>query len=207
MEERPAIARSKYFKHGLNQRQNLSRNADITGLISGSTKMANMASGDAQRVWFPEMVEFLRTQWRRDMSFAAIVKMPDNLDGMLQRIRFERQIRPAVVKCPKCGNVGECEEPHVSLRAMLLSIVRFNIDAAGPVQTIEKGWNAYRKHKGLDLYGKPGASKAEELNVDTDSEDSVHFGSSNGIELLPNRRPEQSRWAADATRAVLIINR
>lgn len=27
-----------------------------------------MAAGDAPRVWFPEMIEWLRSQWRQDMS-------------------------------------------------------------------------------------------------------------------------------------------
>jgi hypothetical protein len=57
--------------------------------------------GDAQRVWFPEMIDFLSTQWHRDMSFDAIVRLRDDLDGMLQRIRSERQIRPPVVQVPK----------------------------------------------------------------------------------------------------------
>jgi hypothetical protein len=116
--------------------------------------------GDAQRVWFPEMIDLLSTQWHRDMSFDAIVRLRDDLDGMLQRIRSERQIRPPVVKCPRCGHVGECAEPHVSVRAMLLSIIRFNIDSAEPAQTIEKAWNTYRKHKGLDVYGKANAATA-----------------------------------------------
>src|SRR5690349_6945398 len=52
------------------------------------------------------------------------------LDEMLQRIRSERHIRPATFKCAKCGYVGEGAEPHVSVRAMILSVIRFGIAAA-----------------------------------------------------------------------------
>ena len=50
--------------------------------------------------------------------------------------------------------MGEGGEPHVSVRAMILSVIRFGIAAAEPTYMIEKGWAAYRKQKELDLYGK-----------------------------------------------------
>jgi hypothetical protein len=45
-----------------------------------------MAGGDAQRVWFPEMIENLRSRWQEGMSFDAIIGLRDDLDAMLQRI-------------------------------------------------------------------------------------------------------------------------
>jgi len=39
-----------------------------------------MAAGDPQRVWFPEMIERLRSQWHQDMSFDAIVNLRDEPD-------------------------------------------------------------------------------------------------------------------------------
>jgi hypothetical protein len=106
------------------------------------------------------MIERLRSQWHQGMSFDAIVELRDELDEMLQRIRSERRIRPPVLKCPKCGYVGEGAEPHVSVRAMILSLIRFGIAAAEPTYMIEKGWAAYRKEKDLDLYGKGPAPKS-----------------------------------------------
>ena len=65
-------------------------------------------------------------------------------------------------KCSKCGHVGE-GEPHVSVRAMILSVIRFGIADAEPAYMIEKGWAAYRKQKELDLYGKGLAPKSTHL--------------------------------------------
>ena len=73
------------------------------------------------------MIERLRSEWRQGLFFDAIVKLRDELDEMLQRIRSERYIRPPVFKCPNCGYVGEGAEPHVSVRAMILSVIRFGI--------------------------------------------------------------------------------
>ena len=112
-----------------------------------------MSAGDAQRVWFPEMIERLRSQWHQGMSCDALIELRDDLDAMLQRIRSDRHIRPAVFRCPECGHVGEGAEPHVSVRAMILSLTRFGIAPAEQTRPLEKAWAAYRKQKGVDLYG------------------------------------------------------
>jgi hypothetical protein len=115
---------------------------------------SDMAAGDAQRVWFPEMIERLRSKWHPGMSFDAIVELRDDLDASLQRIRSERHIRCPVFRCPLCGHVGEGAEPHVSVRAMILSLTRFGIAPAEPTYALEKGWAGYRNQNRLDLYGK-----------------------------------------------------
>ena len=113
-----------------------------------------MAAGDAQRVWFPEMVERLRDQWHPDMPFEAIVSLRDDLDAMLQRIRSVWNIGSPVFRCRDCGYVGPSATPHVSVRAMILSLTRFGIAPADPIHALEKQWAAYRKQNDLDLYGK-----------------------------------------------------
>jgi hypothetical protein len=59
---------------------------------------SDMAAGDVQRVWFPELIERLRSQWHQGMSFNAMVKLRDDLDAMLQQIRCGRNIRTPVFK-------------------------------------------------------------------------------------------------------------
>ena len=51
---------------------------------------SDMAAGDAQRVWFQEMIERLCSQWHQSMSFDAIVELRDDLDATLQRLRSQR---------------------------------------------------------------------------------------------------------------------
>ena len=113
-----------------------------------------MAAGDAQRVWFPEMVERLRDQWHPDTPFEAIISLRDDLEAMLQRIRSEGNIESPVFKCRDCGYVGAGATPHVSVRAMILSLARFGIAPADQVHALEKRWATHRKQYDLDLYGK-----------------------------------------------------
>jgi hypothetical protein len=113
-----------------------------------------MPAGDPQRTWFPEMLEILRTKWHAGMSFAELIELRDELDTMLHGIRSARHIRPPVIRCPRCGHVGEAAEPDVTVRAMILSLARFGIAPAEQVRALEKRWAAHRKQIGLDLYGK-----------------------------------------------------
>jgi hypothetical protein len=115
-----------------------------------------MAAGDAQRVWFPEMIERLRAQWHQGMSWDSLIALRDDLDAMLRRIRSDRHIRPAVFMCRECGHVGAGAEPHVSVRAMILSLTRFGIAPSEQTRSLEKAWAAYQKQKGVDLYGVAG---------------------------------------------------
>jgi hypothetical protein len=124
-----------------------------------------MVSGDPQRVWFEEMVEMLRSRWHREMSFKAMIQLRDDLDEMRQRIRRERQIRSPLTTCPECGDVGESAPPHVSVRAMILSVIRFGIDDAEATRALEKAWTTYEKANYLDLYGKPAAPKTDAVGT------------------------------------------
>ena len=122
-----------------------------------------MAAGDAQRVWFPEIIERLRAQFHSEMTFDEIVGLRDDLDAMLQQIRTERLIRPPIIRCTYCGHIGEGAEPHVSVRAMILSLLRFGIVAAEQTHGLEKTWASHRKVNGFDIYGKAVGPVSTEL--------------------------------------------
>ncbi len=94
------------------------------------------------------------------MPFEAIVSLRDDLDQMLQRIRRERQIRSPSITCPECNHLGESAPPHVSVRAMILSVIRFEIDDLEATRAAEKAWKAYEKANHLNAHGKPAAAKS-----------------------------------------------
>ena len=112
-----------------------------------------MAGGDPQRVWFPEMLARLQGEWNSQMSFPALIDLRNKLDAMLQQIRSERQIVSAVFRCPECGATGPSAEPHVSVRALILTLGRFGITSQKDTKRIERDWAEYRVQNRLDLYG------------------------------------------------------
>ena len=127
-----------------------------------SGRRFEVPKGDAQRVWFLEMIQKLGREWREDLSYPAMIELRDELDDMLQRIRSEKNIRPPLMWCPQCGKETRSAEPHVSVRAMILSLHRFHIASEEQTKNVEKGWAKYRKLEGLDLYGKKSVSAMTE---------------------------------------------
>lgn len=120
----------------------------------------SMAAGDPQRVWFPEMLARLRCEWDFAMLFPALIDLRDRLDAMLQQIRSERHIVSPVVRCPKCGTARRSAEPHVSVRALILTLGRFGIASQEDTKKIERDWAKYRVQNGLDLYVQASATLA-----------------------------------------------
>ena len=139
-----------------------------------------MAAGDPQRVWFPEMLARLRCEWNSRMSFPALIELRDRLDAMLQQIRSERHIVPPVFRCPKCGAIGPSAEPHVSVRALILALGRFGITSQRDTKGIERDWAEYRVQNRLDLYGQAQATVSESHSEQSKMVRCAHISSTPG---------------------------
>ena len=122
---------------------------------------SEMLSGDAQRTWFPEMVVRLRAEWQAGMSILELISLRDELEGMLHRIRGSRNIRTPIITCHRCGLTGPRAEPHVSVRALILALARFEIAPKDETRAVEKAWAAYRKQHRLSVEGKVSAEVPE----------------------------------------------
>ena len=120
-----------------------------------------MSSGDTQRTWFPEMIVRLRAEWHAGMSMPTLISLRDELDGMLHRIRTGRNIETPIIICSKCGLKGPAAEPHVSVRALILALARFEITSKDQTRALEGEWAAYRKEHQLDVERKVSAGGTE----------------------------------------------
>jgi len=49
---------------------------------------------------------------------------------------------------------GHAAEPRVSVRALILALVRFEIASKDQTRALEKEWAAYRKQHRLDIEGR-----------------------------------------------------
>ena len=113
-----------------------------------------MASGDAQRVWFPDLIAIVRQAGNPAMSMDALLRLRDRFDASLQTLRQTRQILPAMMWCPHCQAHHRAAPPRVSVRATLLALGRFAAMATTDVQALETRWNRYRRQHQLDRYGQ-----------------------------------------------------
>lgn len=112
-----------------------------------------MPPGDAQRQWFPEMIEVLRKQWKPELSWDELTRLMAHLDAMLQQIRKDRNIIPPMCTCSKCGVYGRSSFGRISINAMILAAGRFGIASQSDIKELSKSWKKYRKEHGLDNYG------------------------------------------------------
>ena len=124
-----------------------------------------MPVGDAQRTWFPEMVETLRARWHQSMCILEWIELRGQLDSMLQSIRSERHILPPLMYCPHCKTQHRAAAPRVSVHALILALSHFGIISPDESRDLEKSWKRYRESEQLDLYGLPvGGLTAHEAN-------------------------------------------
>ncbi|MBL0243852.1 MAG: hypothetical protein IPQ22_07555 [Rhodoferax sp.] len=112
-----------------------------------------MPAGDAQRTWFPELIDLLRRNWNPSMSMLQLIELRNQLDGMLQTIRTEHSILPPLMTCSHCGIKSRAARHKVSVRAMIFALSRFRIASLDEVHALEKLWDRYRRDEHLDLYG------------------------------------------------------
>jgi len=129
-----------------------------------------VAAGDGNRVWFPEMIETLRSRWNTAMPFPVLIELCNILDGMFQRRRPRGPFLPQGSRCPACGRIvsSERQQRHgISVRATILSLRRFGIASPEVTNRTEKGWARYRAENRLDLYGHPITSSAERVGKDS----------------------------------------
>src|SRR6516225_6679017 len=144
---------------------------EVTALILNSSRRMNlMAAGDGNRVWFPEMIEMLRSQWSAGMPFPVLIELCNTLDEMFQRRQPRGPILPAGSLCPACGRIvgSESQQRHsISVRATILSLGRFGIASPEVTKRTEKEWARYKVEHRLDLYGHHISSTAKPAAKDS----------------------------------------
>src|SRR6266705_3876538 len=77
--------------------------------LNSSRRMNLMAAGDGNRVWFPEMIETLCSQWNGEMPFPVLIELCNILDAMFQRRRPRSCLQVLAVR-----NAGKSWVPKVS---------------------------------------------------------------------------------------------
>jgi hypothetical protein len=119
-----------------------------------------MPPGERSQVWHPELVALLRTEWRSELPWETVVQLRDRLQSLLEALRTQRGILPPVMRCAHCGATGREAPPVISVRAMLLSLGRFEIAAPELVRQRERAWTRHRRGHNLDLVGRPARPRA-----------------------------------------------
>ncbi len=110
-----------------------------------------MPPGDAQRAWFPEMLEDLRSYWSTDLSWEGLVGFCAAMTEKRRQIKESRGIKPLRMNCKECG--GNMVLPPISVRSALFALRKIGAIDEGDFKKHDKEWAKFRKANSLDAYG------------------------------------------------------
>ena len=90
-----------------------------------------MPAGDAQRVWFPEMLSELRRVWSANISWEGLAALCARVTEIRTDIRRTRGILPPLTRCRACGRASRSDIPGVSVRSALFAVAREDLVTDG----------------------------------------------------------------------------
>ncbi|MGO8745931.1 MAG: hypothetical protein ACLQNE_08065 [Thermoguttaceae bacterium] len=110
-----------------------------------------MPTGDAQRAWFPEMLDDLKSHWSSEMTWEQLAVFCRDMTKKRQKIQEARNIRPPHMTCKECG--GELVLPPISIRSALFALRKNDAIDEAEFKKLDREWNKHRKANGLDACG------------------------------------------------------
>lgn len=110
-----------------------------------------MASGDAQRAWFPEMLEDLRQYWGDEPSWENLAVFCQCMTEKREKIKKARRIKPHVTVCRNCGSKNVL--PPISIRSALFALKKIGVIDEVEFKKLDREWSKHRVANGLDAYG------------------------------------------------------
>ena len=117
-----------------------------------------MASGDPQRVWFPEMLEELSSAWSRSMPWEDLARLCDRLTERRRAIRMSRGILPPRTRCPNCGTVSRADITGITIRSAIFALKKIGAVDDEEFGELDRSWRRHRAKKRLDAFGRQKAA-------------------------------------------------
>ncbi len=112
-----------------------------------------MSSGEAHTIWFPELKQFLKENWKANLTIPKHFKLVSELDNKLNQIRAERNIQPPMMWCAKCQERHRSKLRSISITAMYFALKKFDNCTEIEFKKFIKNWKVYSKEKNIDIYG------------------------------------------------------
>ena len=81
-----------------------------------------MPAGNAQQVWFPEMLNELKSTWSSAMTWEELPDLCRRMTEKLRDIRQTKGIKPPRIRCLKCRQASRSDISGVSIRPALFAL-------------------------------------------------------------------------------------
>ena len=112
-----------------------------------------MPPGDAQRVWFEEMLRDLRAWWKPGTSWDDFIEFCHRMMDKRTAIRAERGIKSPMMYCPICQGRRPSEAPGIGIRSGLFALMKIGLITQDEFAELDRSWKHYRRDNGLTAYG------------------------------------------------------
>ncbi len=123
-----------------------------------------MPAGDAQRAWFPEMLDELTSFWVDSPDWNAVIEFCERMTKFRSDIRSQRGIIGPMMTCRSCGKTHSMNIPEISPRSLLFALKKKEVIDNEEFKRLDKSWMSHRKAANLDANGHvvDGVSSAPE---------------------------------------------
>ncbi len=125
-----------------------------------------MPAGDAQRVWFPEMLRELENTWSSAMTWEEFADFCHRMTEQRRSIRQARGLEPPRIRCPKCGCVTRSDIQGISIRSALFALKNSGGVTEAEFKELDRSWKRHRAMHDLDLYGREAKTKTPSGEAD-----------------------------------------
>ena len=113
-----------------------------------------MAAGDAQRVWYPEMLDELKHHWSTGMPWDNVIAFCERMTVMRKELALARDIKPPMMTCHGCGTRTRADYPEISVRSLIFALSKLGVITEEELKDIDRDWKRHQRKNGLDGYGK-----------------------------------------------------
>lgn len=120
-----------------------------------------MPAGDAQRAWFPEMLEELKNRWKLDMSWNECIQLCRNATATRTKLKKEKGIAGPLMFCKNCNDYHEMSPMPIGIRSLLFALKKEGLIDDHTFEIKDKEWKKYQRKHQLDAIGNP---KKQRLN-------------------------------------------
>ena len=113
-----------------------------------------MAAGDAQRVWYPDMLAELKQHWAPDMPWDDVISFCNRMTIMRKELAIARDIKPPMMRCHDCGTRARGDYPKISVRSLIFALKKTHAIPDDELKKIDLNWKRYQRKHSLTGYGK-----------------------------------------------------
>lgn len=113
-----------------------------------------MAAGDAQRVWYPEMLAELKKFWSPGLPWDDVISFCERMTIMRKDLAISRDIKPPMMKCHECGTRARAAYPTISVRSLIFAIKKVQTISDDELKKMDLDWKRYQRKNALTAYGK-----------------------------------------------------